>query len=141
MNNGAGNEDKGLLWRLPVIKSKELGKLGPAFGIGAGCGVGLCIGLIGGTGFGPGIPGLQLGFGLGAGCGVGLGFGYGMGRGIAYDDSRRYSNVGKFFNGKANFHSNLPSQDEIGALIDELVMNTKKLIKATSTEVDKWRRF
>ncbi|KAF5936771.1 hypothetical protein HYC85_024277 [Camellia sinensis] len=45
----------------------------------------------------------------------------------------KYSNVGKFFKGKASHSSNLPSQDEIGALIDELVMNTKTLIKATST--------
>ncbi|KAF5936560.1 hypothetical protein HYC85_024066 [Camellia sinensis] len=64
-----------------------------------------------------------------------------MGRGISYDDSQRYSNVGKFFKGKASLSSNLPSQDEIGALIDELVMNTKTLIKATSTQVDKWRRY
>ncbi|KAF5936930.1 hypothetical protein HYC85_024436 [Camellia sinensis] len=78
---------------------------------------------------------------LGVGCGVGLGFGYGMGRGISYDDSQRYSNVGKFFKGKASLSSNLPSQDEIGALIDELVMNTKTLIKANSTQVDEWRRF
>lgn len=49
-----------------------------------------------GTGFGPGIPGLQLGVGIGAGCGVGLGFGYGFGRGIAFDHNRRYSNVPKF---------------------------------------------
>ncbi|KAE8022201.1 hypothetical protein FH972_008025 [Carpinus fangiana] len=32
------------------------------------------------------------------------------------------------------------SEDEIGALVDELVINTKKLIRATSREVDKWRR-
>ncbi|XP_059631071.1 protein TRIGALACTOSYLDIACYLGLYCEROL 5, chloroplastic [Cornus florida] len=133
--NGRDEEEKGLLWKLPVLQSNQLGKLGPAFGFGAGCGVGLGVGLIGGTGFGPGLPGLQLGFGLGAGCGVGLGFGYGMGRGVAYDESRRHSNVGKLFNGR-----NLPSQDEINALVDDLVMNTKKLIKATSREVDKWRR-
>ncbi|KAF8405634.1 hypothetical protein HHK36_007710 [Tetracentron sinense] len=89
-----------------------------------------------GAGFGPGIPGLQFGFGVGAGCGVGLGFGYGVGRGIAYDENRRYTNVGKIFNGAGN----LPSQDEIGALIDEVVINTKKLIRATSKEIDKWRR-
>lgn len=59
-----------------------------------------------GAGFGPGIPGLQLGFGFGAGCGVGVGFGYGVGRGIAYDDNRKYSNVGKAFH---NFRP-LPAQ-------------------------------
>ncbi|CAL5358253.1 unnamed protein product [Camellia sinensis] len=99
-----------------IIGNKDKG---PAFGIGTSCGVGLDI----------------------VGCGVGLGFGYGMGRGISYDDSQRYSNVGKFFKGKASLSSNLPSQDEIGALIDELVMNTKTLIKATSTQVNEWRRY
>lgn len=52
-----------------------------------------------GAGLGPGIPGLQLGFGFGVGCGVGLGFGYGAGRGIAYDENRKHSNVGRLFNG------------------------------------------
>ncbi|KAG8378572.1 hypothetical protein BUALT_Bualt08G0150800 [Buddleja alternifolia] len=135
--NGRDEEEKGLLWKLPAVKYKQLGKLGPAFGVGAGCGFGFAIGLIGGTGFGPGIPGLQLGFGFGAGCGVGLGFGYGIGRGIAYDENRRYSNVGKFINSRGN----VPVQDEIGSLVDELVVNTKKLIQATSREVDKWRRY
>ncbi|XP_009602078.1 uncharacterized protein LOC107779538 isoform X1 [Nicotiana tabacum] len=130
------DEEKGLVWKLPIVKSKQLGKIGPAFGLGIGCGFGLGIGLIGGTGFGPGLPGLQLGFGFGAGCGIGLGFGYAVGRGIAYDDNRKYSNVGKLFNGPANF----PNQDEVGELIDELVVNTKKLIKATTQELDKWRR-
>lgn len=132
----SSDEDKGLLWKLPVVRTKQLGKVGPAFGVGTGCGIGFGVGLIGGTGFGPGFPGLQLGFGFGAGCGVGLGFGYGIGRGIAYDDNRKYSNVGKLFTGSGT----LPTQDEIGALIDEVVINTKKLIKATSREVDKWRR-
>lgn len=31
-------------------------------------------------------------------------------------------------------------RDEVGALVDELVVNAKKLIKATSREVEKWRR-
>lgn len=53
-------------------------------------------------GFGPGIPGFQVGFGFGAGCGIGLGFGYGAGKGIAYDDYRKYSNVGRLFNGPGN---------------------------------------
>lgn len=127
--NGRNAEEKGLLWKLPPLKSNQLGKLGPAFGIGAGCGVGFAFGLLGGAGFGPGIPGLQLGFGFGAGCGVGVGFGYGVGRGIAYDDNRKYSNV---------FH-NYGHVDEIGALVDELVLNTKKVIRATSREVNKWR--
>lgn len=129
-------EEKGLFWKLPVMKSKQLGKLGPAFGIGAGCGFGFAVGLVGGAGFGPGIPGLQLGFGFGAGCGIGLGFGYGVGRGIAYDENRRYSNVGKLFNDRGNLHT----QDEISSLVDEIVVNTKKLMKATSREVEKWRR-
>ncbi|KAJ4953638.1 hypothetical protein NE237_030470 [Protea cynaroides] len=128
--------EKGLLWKLPVLKSKNLGKLGPGFGLGAGCGFGIGLGLLGGVGLGPGIPGLQLGFGVGAGCGVGLGFGYGVGRGVAHDEYRRYSNVGQLFHSSRN----LPSQDEIGALIDEVVIHTKKLIRATSKEIDKWRR-
>ncbi|XP_057793861.1 uncharacterized protein LOC131010377 [Salvia miltiorrhiza] len=137
MNGGRDVEEKGLLWKLPPLKSNQLGKLGPAFGIGAGCGFGFAFGLLGGAGFGPGIPGLQLGFGFGAGCGVGVGFGYGVGRGIAYDDSRKYSNVDKAFH---NFRARaLPAQDEIGDLVDELVVNTKKLIQATSREVNKWR--
>ena len=31
-------------------------------------------------------------------------------------------------------------RDEIGALVDDLVDNTKKLVRATSREIDKWRR-
>ena len=44
-----GDDDKGLLWKLPVIKSKQVGKLGPGFGFGGGCGFGLGAGIIGGT--------------------------------------------------------------------------------------------
>lgn len=127
--------DKGLIWKLPQLKLKEVGKVGPAFGLGAGCGLGFGIGLVGGAGFGPGIPGLQVGFGFGAGCGVGLGFGYGVGRGIAHDEYRTYSNVKSLF---GNQH--LPMQDEIGGLIDELVINTKKVAVAASREIEKWRR-
>ncbi|KAJ7975561.1 glycine-rich protein [Quillaja saponaria] len=130
------DEEKGLLWKLPVLKTRNLGKMGPAFGVGAGCGVGFGVGLLGGAGFGPGIPGLQVGFGFGAGCGVGIGFGYGVGKGIAHDDNGRYSNVGNLFHGSRN----TSSQDEINALVDELVINTKKLIRATSKEIDKWRK-
>ncbi|XP_051124398.1 uncharacterized protein LOC127246842 isoform X6 [Andrographis paniculata] len=45
---GSGEEHTGLLWKLPEFKSNHLGKLGPAFGVGAGCGFGFAIGLIGG---------------------------------------------------------------------------------------------
>ncbi|XP_026435315.1 uncharacterized protein LOC113333040 isoform X1 [Papaver somniferum] len=130
------NDDKGLLWKLPVIKTNELGKLGPAFGIGVGFGLGVGIGFLGGVGIGPGIPGLQLGAGFGAGCGVGAGFGYGMGKGVAHDDVRRYSNVGR----PSLENGHLPSQEEIGVLIDDLVVQTKKVIRVTSREIDKWRR-
>ncbi|KAI4388744.1 hypothetical protein MLD38_001048 [Melastoma candidum] len=86
MSNGRGfqgdDDDRGILWKLPVVKSRQLGRLGPGFGFGAGCGFGFGFGLLGGAGFGPGIPGLQLGFGLGVGCGVGVGFGYGAGKGL-----------------------------------------------------------
>ncbi|XP_004250103.1 protein TRIGALACTOSYLDIACYLGLYCEROL 5, chloroplastic [Solanum lycopersicum] len=128
-----GDEEKGLIWKLPIVKSKHLGKIGPGFGIGVGCGFGIGIGLIGGTGFGPGLPGLQLGFGLGAGCGIGVGFGYAVGRGYGYDDNRRYSNAG-------TRPASFPNHDEVGQLIDEIVANTKKLIKTTTQELDKWRR-
>ncbi|CAL0328662.1 unnamed protein product [Lupinus luteus] len=134
MNRSAG--EKGLLWNLPVIKSNDFGKLGPAFGFGAGCGLGFGVGILGGVGIGPGIPGLQVGFGLGAGCGIGLGFGYGMGKGIAQDEYRRYTNVGNpFRNG-----GNIISEDDITAIVDDFVIHTKKLIRATSKEIEKWRR-
>ncbi|KAK7268964.1 hypothetical protein RIF29_21676 [Crotalaria pallida] len=135
-NGSDGGEKKGLVWKLPELKSNDFGKVGPAFGLGAGCGLGFGVGLLGGVGFGPGIPGFQVGVGLGAGCGVGLGFGYGVGKGIAQDENRRYSNVGTSFPPSVK----IPSQDDITALVDELVENTKKLIAVTSREVDKWRR-
>lgn len=56
-----------------------------------------------GAGFGPGIPGLQVGLGFGVGCGVGLGFGYGVGNGISQDENQRYSNVGNIYNSSGNF--------------------------------------
>ncbi|CAN1143258.1 hypothetical protein LINPERHAP1_LOCUS24119 [Linum perenne] len=130
------DEEKGFIWKLPEIRVKDFGKIGPAFGYGAGCGVGFGVGLIGGFGIGPGIPGLQFGVGLGAGCGVGYGFGYGAGKGVAHDHSRRYSNVGKHFYSP----SGLPPRNEIGALVNELVTNAERLAKATSREIEKWRR-
>ncbi|PPD76969.1 hypothetical protein GOBAR_DD26100 [Gossypium barbadense] len=81
--------DKGLIWKLPQLKLKEVGKVGPAFGLGAGCGLGFGIGLVGES------------------------------------------------NGTIKMHSNL---DEIGGLIDELVINTKKVAVAASREIEKWRR-
>lgn len=45
---GRSEEEKGLLWKLPVLKSEHLGRLGPAFGVGAGCGFGFALGIIGG---------------------------------------------------------------------------------------------
>ncbi|KAK2421320.1 glycine-rich cell wall structural protein [Trifolium repens] len=131
------NNDKGLLWKLPVVKFSNYGKVGPGFGFGAGCGLGFGIGFLGGVGIGPGIPGLQFGLGFGAGCGVGLGFGYGMGMGIAEDEYRRYSNVGNSFRGSKK----IISEKDITALVDDIASNTKKLIKATSREIDKWRRY
>ncbi|KAG8089402.1 hypothetical protein GUJ93_ZPchr0011g28749 [Zizania palustris] len=129
-----GEDQKALLWRLPEVASAELGKIGPAFGVGIGCGAGAGVGFFGGAGLGYGFPGLTLGFGVGAGCGVGFGFGYGLGKGIAYDDKKRYSNVGKMFQEAPN----LP-MDTIVGLVDELVVNTKKFARATSKEIEKWR--
>ncbi|XP_072965308.1 uncharacterized protein [Typha angustifolia] len=131
----SNGNDKGLLWKLPVVKSKDVGKIGPAFGYGVGCGIGFGIGLLGGAGLGAGLPGLQFGFGIGAGCGIGIGFGYGVGKGIAYDENRRYSNIGKLFRGARN----VSSQDKIDVLIDEIIESTRKLIKATSREMEKWK--
>ncbi|XP_031255527.1 keratin, type II cytoskeletal 5 [Pistacia vera] len=125
-NGRRDDEEKGLIWKLPQIKLKDLGKVGPAFGAGIGCGVGVGVGLVGGIGIGPGFPGLQFGAGFGAGCGVGIGFGYGLGKGVAHDEYRRYSNVG--------------TSDVLGALVDELASNTKKIVKVTSREIEKWRR-
>ncbi|RRT56609.1 hypothetical protein B296_00028440 [Ensete ventricosum] len=86
---------KGFAWKLPVVKTEDLGKLGPGLSFGAGCGVGV----------GAGFPGLRFGIGVGAGCGIGLGFGYGMGKGVAFDDDNgKHTNVGKLFQG------NSPSQ-------------------------------
>ena len=31
-------------------------------------------------------------------------------------------------------------RDEITALVDDLVINTKKLVRATTKEIEKWRR-
>ncbi|PUZ44178.1 hypothetical protein GQ55_8G069300 [Panicum hallii var. hallii] len=129
---GGGGDEKGLLWKLPEITSNELGKIGPGFGFGIGCGAGAGVGFFGGLGFG--FPGLTLGFGVGAGCGVGIGFGYGMGKGIAYDEHKRYSNVGKMFQEAPH----LPT-DTVVALFDGLVINTKKLVTATSKGIEKWR--
>jgi len=44
-----GGRRRAPLWSLPVARSDALGKLGPAFGIGAGCGVGVGFGLVGGA--------------------------------------------------------------------------------------------
>lgn len=49
--NDEKDDDKGLLWKLPQLKSKDIGKLGPAFGLGAGCGFGFGLGLLGGISF------------------------------------------------------------------------------------------
>ncbi|XP_062227933.1 protein TRIGALACTOSYLDIACYLGLYCEROL 5, chloroplastic-like [Phragmites australis] len=132
-----GGRRRGPLWRLPAARSGALGKLGPAFGIGAGCGVGVGVGLIGAAGTGAGFPGLQLGFGAGAGCGIGIGFGYGFGKGIAYDEKGRYSNIRRSFRNSRI----LPADEEFDILFDELMESTRKLIKATSKEIDKWRRM
>lgn len=103
-DGGRVEEGKGILWKLPVVKNKDLGKLGPGFGAGVGCGVGFGVGLSGGLcfGFGAGFPGLQIGFGVGGGCGIGIGFGYGVGRGVGYDERKKYSNAGKMFGNTGN---------------------------------------
>ncbi|KAG0540471.1 hypothetical protein BDA96_03G412000 [Sorghum bicolor] len=133
----SGGRRRGLVWSLPVARSDVLGKLGPAFGIGAGCGVGVGFGLIGGAGIGAGFPGLQLGFGAGAGCGIGIGFGYGFGKGVAYDESGRYLNIRRPFRNSRS----IAYDEQFDIMFDELMESTRKLIKATSKEIDKWRRM
>ncbi|CAL9122522.1 unnamed protein product [Musa textilis] len=129
----AKGKEKAFVWKLPVVKTGDLGKLGPGLSFGAGCGVGVGIGLFGGAGLGAGFPGLQFGVGAGAGCGIGLGFGYGMGKGVSFDENGKHTNVGKLFQGNPMSHG------QIGGLIDEVVVNAKKLVKATSREIEKWR--
>jgi hypothetical protein len=41
-------EVKGLLWKLPEVKTTDLGKLVHGFGIGADCGVGVGVEVFGG---------------------------------------------------------------------------------------------
>ncbi|KAG7025114.1 hypothetical protein SDJN02_13937 [Cucurbita argyrosperma subsp. argyrosperma] len=119
-----GEDESGMLWKLPVLKSSRIGRLGPAFGLGVGCGVGFGIGLVGGFL-------LQLGFGvLVSGCGLGLGFGY------AIEELLLFCHQETFL----DFHFYFISRDEIGALVDELALNTKKLIRVTAQEIDKWKR-
>lgn len=55
--SGGGDDQRPLLWRLPEVTSTELGKIGPAFGLGVGCGVGAGVGFFGGAGLGYGFPG------------------------------------------------------------------------------------
>lgn len=47
--NRSNEAVKGLAWRLPVLKTQDLGKIGPGLGVGAGCGVGVGFGLFGGS--------------------------------------------------------------------------------------------
>ncbi|CAM0883989.1 unnamed protein product [Alopecurus aequalis] len=124
-------------WGLPMLRTDELGKLGPSFGIGAGCGVGVGIGLLGVAGIGSGFHGLQLGFGAGVGCGIGIGFGYGFGKGMSYDENGEYSNIRRSFQNSRS----RPYDQEADALLDEVMESTKKLIKATVKEIEKWRRM
>ncbi|KAG2627431.1 hypothetical protein PVAP13_3KG125944, partial [Panicum virgatum] len=111
------------------------GSWGPPSAPAPAAASGVGVGLIGGAGVGPGFPGLRLGFGVGACCGIGIGFGYGFGKGVAYDENGKYSNIGRS-NQKSK---GLPSEDQIDILIDEVIENTKKLIKAILKEIDKWR--
>ncbi|KAH7282387.1 hypothetical protein KP509_35G028200 [Ceratopteris richardii] len=127
-------DDKGLLWRLPVVRTPELGKLGPGFGYGIGCGAGLGVGIIGGAGLGFGFPGLHFGAGLGAGCGVGIGFGYGLGKGISYDENGRHSNIPKLRRGDGSTGS------EIGGIIDDFFSSVKQAFDNLERDISKRRR-
>lgn len=129
------DRNKGLLWKLPVIRTPELGKLGPGFGYGVGCGFGIGAGVVGGAGLGFGFPGLQFGVGLGAGCGIGIGFGYGLGRGRAYDENGSHSNIGKLSHKRGE---DTPGA-EIGAIIDDFVSGLKQAFE--SFDKEKRRRW
>eukprot|EP01018_Ginkgo_biloba_P023030 Gb_17938 [translate_table: standard] len=131
-----GDRKKGLLWKLPLVESRDLGKIGPGLGYGIGCGFGFGVGLFGGAGLGIGVPGVQLGVGIGAGCGVGLGFGYGVGRGWAYDENGRYSNVGRLFRRRRTGST----KDEIGAMLDDLISSTRQVCDVINREIEKRRR-
>ncbi|KAG0554320.1 hypothetical protein M758_12G084700 [Ceratodon purpureus] len=133
------DDRRGMLWRLPKLRSRDWGTLGPAFGYGIGCGVGLGAGIVGGAGIGLGFPGLQVGFGVGAGCGVGVGFGYGLGKGRAYDENGTYSNVGRLpkRSGRSIAGS---SGAEIGAIIDDLVTGVKRALDGIQNDNGKRRR-
>ncbi|XP_024532236.1 chorion class B protein M3A5 [Selaginella moellendorffii] len=127
--------ERGLLWKLPLVKSSEWGKLGPAFGAGVGCGVGVGAGIIGGAGLGFGFPGFQFGVGLGAGCGIGVGFGYGLGKGRAYDENGSYSNMGRYSAKRA-----ASSGAEIRAIVDDFVSGMRRALASWESELQKRRR-
>lgn len=129
------DDNKALLWRLPALRTPDLGKLGPGFGYGIGCGIGVGAGLVGGAGLGFGFPGLQFGVGLGAGCGVGIGFGYGLGRGRAYDEYGRHSNLGKLTHRRGEGSTGA----EIGSIIDDFVAGLQKAFESLDKGLGKGR--
>ncbi|TKW27220.1 hypothetical protein SEVIR_3G243700v4 [Setaria viridis] len=73
-------------------------------------------------------------FGAGAGCGVGVGVGLIGGVGPGFPGLHLGFGVG------VGCGIGIGFGDQIDVLLDELIENTKKLIKATSKEIDKWRR-
>lgn len=128
-DGGRDEEGKGILWKLPVVKNKDLGKLGPGFGAGVGCGVGLSGGVC--FGFETGFPGLQIGFGVGGGCGIGIGFGYGVGRGVGYDERKKYSNAGKMFGNTGNL---LPGT-QLSTLLEDIAGFTERQIACARKQI------
>ena len=45
----ADDDRKGIMSRLPKLRTHDWGTLGPAFGYGIGCGVGFGAGIVGGS--------------------------------------------------------------------------------------------
>ncbi|KAG0584388.1 hypothetical protein M758_3G206600 [Ceratodon purpureus] len=127
----ADDDRKGIMSRLPKLRTHDWGTLGPAFGYGIGCGVGFGAGIVGGAGLGLGFPGLQVGFGVGAGCGVGIGFGYGLGKGRAYDDNVTYSNIGRLPKRQKSFAGSTGA--ELGAIVDDFVTGVKRALEGIKT--------
>eukprot|EP00252_Welwitschia_mirabilis_P006437 TRINITY_DN17320_c0_g1_i1.p1 TRINITY_DN17320_c0_g1~~TRINITY_DN17320_c0_g1_i1.p1 ORF type:complete len:154 (+),score=28.80 TRINITY_DN17320_c0_g1_i1:342-803(+) len=127
-----------LLVKLPLVQSRDHGKIGPAVGFGIGCGVGLGAGLFTGAGPTVGIHGMPFRIGAGAGCGLGLGIGYGAGRGWAKDENGNHNNVQRLFKKGRNGERVEISLDEfITTMMNDLINSTTKACEAIAREIEK----